>query len=67
MLAATLGRHWSYVTPQYMYWQMDDVELNRYLAQLPYEDLCRVFGRKPRRADTRSVADLERAGVVKRG
>lgn len=49
-----------------MYWEMDDVELNKYIAQLPYEDLCRITGRKPGRPHTKSLGDLERAGVVKR-
>lgn len=66
MLAAALGRHWSYITPEYMYWEMDDVELNKYIAQLPYEDLCRITGRKVGRRPTKSLGDLESAGVVKR-
>lgn len=64
LLAAVLGKHWPFITPDYFYYEMDDWELNRYISLLPYEDAARVFGLRPRQ--TKGVRDLVRDGVIRK-
>lgn len=49
-----------------MYWQMDDIEINKYIELLPPEDLQRLFGiKKTRQPRHRSLKELAEAGIVK--
>lgn len=66
-LAAVLGKHWSFITPEYMYYEMDDLEINKYLSLVPAEDLATLFGIKTKRpARKGGLKNLEDKGIIRK-
>ncbi len=42
-MAVLLGKRWPYITPEYMYYEMDTQDINRYIGLMGNDDLAKVF------------------------